>query len=84
MKHLFAVILFVILLIIALIVGAQNEQIVEVNYLLARQQLTVSALMAILLFSGFVLGMLAFSVVWFKLKWQNNQLQKKLNHHKPE
>ena len=84
MKHLFAVILFVLLLIIALIVGAQNEQVVEVNYLLAKSQLTVSALMAFLLISGFVLGALAFSVVWFKLKWQNNQLQKKLNQQKPE
>lgn len=77
MKVFLAILAFFLVLLLGLLIGAQNEQLVEVNYLLAKSELRLSVLMAILVLSGALLGIMAFSVIWLKLRWKIAQLQRK-------
>lgn len=70
MKTLFTALLFLVVLVLAFMLGARNDQLVEVNFLLAMAEVRLSVLMALMLLSGVVLASLAFMFVWFKLKWQ--------------
>ena len=77
MKVFFTVLLFVLVLLIGVLMGAQNEQFVEVNYLLAKAEIRLSVLMAILVSFGAFLGVAAFSLVWIRLRWKISQLERK-------
>ena len=52
-----------ILLAIAFVFGSQNEQILSLNYLIARVELSVAAAVSIFTGIGFLLGLLA-TLLW--------------------
>lgn len=64
MKLILALLLALLVFLLALALGAQNDQLIQVNYLIARSQLPLSALMAICFVSGIVVT-LAICLLWF-------------------
>ena len=64
-----------VILIVSILVGAQNDQIIEVNYLLAKATMPLSLLMAIMLLIGIGISALGFVFVWLKLRWSLSRAQ---------
>ncbi|ALS98548.1 lipopolysaccharide assembly protein LapA domain-containing protein [Lacimicrobium alkaliphilum] len=64
MKLILALLLALLVFLLALALGAQNDQLVQVNYLIAQSQLPLSALMAIC-FVGGVAVTVAIWLLWF-------------------
>jgi putative membrane protein len=53
----------IVLLAIAFIFGSQNDQLLMLNYLVARTEMTVAAAMSLFTGIGFVLGLLV-TILW--------------------
>ena len=53
----------IVLLVIAFIFGSQNDQLLMLNYLVARTEMTVAAAMSLFTGIGFVLGLLV-TILW--------------------
>jgi putative membrane protein len=53
----------IVLLSIAFIFGSQNDQLLMLNYLVARTEMTVAAAMSLFTGIGFVLGLLV-TILW--------------------
>ncbi len=51
------------LLVVAFIFGSQNNQMLTLNYLIARTELTVAAAVSLFTIIGFFFG-IAFSLLW--------------------
>ncbi|TWX70157.1 lipopolysaccharide assembly protein LapA domain-containing protein [Colwellia sp. C1TZA3] len=77
MRLYITVILFLILLAIAFVFGSQNDQVLSLNYLIAKTNLSVAAAVSLFTSIGFVLGLL-FALFWKLLGMikttKNNQL----------
>ena len=63
MRLYITVILFLIFLAIAFIFGSQNDQMLTLNYLIAKTQMPVAAAVSLFTAIGFVLGLL-FALFW--------------------
>ncbi|WOH37952.1 LapA family protein [Thalassotalea fonticola] len=57
MKLYLSVLVLFIFLAIAFVFGTQNEQIIELNYIIARSNISVAMAVSIFTFIGFVIGM---------------------------
>jgi putative membrane protein len=55
--------IFLVLLAIAFVFGSQNEQMLTLNYLIARTELSVAAAVSLFTTLGFLLGLI-FSLFW--------------------
>lgn len=75
MKGLFTFLVLIIVLVIAIIIGSRNQELVTINYLIAQSELRVSTLMAIILSFGIVIGMLTMFGSWLKLSWKVKSLK---------
>ncbi len=75
MKGLFTFLVFIIVLVIAIIIGSRNQELITINYLIAQSELRESTLMAIILSLGIVIGMLTMFGSWLKLSWQVKSLK---------
>lgn len=58
MRLYITIILFLILLVIAVIFGSQNEQMLTLNYVIAKQDMPVATAVSLFTMIGFVLGLL--------------------------
>lgn len=67
MRLYITVILFFLLLAIAFIFGSQNDQVLTLNYLIAKTSLSVAAAVSLFTTIGFVLGLL-FALFWKLLR----------------
>lgn len=65
MRLYITVILLVVLLITAFIFGSQNNQLITLNYMIAKTEISVAAAVSLFTSIGFFLGLLA--VMLFKL-----------------
>ncbi|WP_286235723.1 LapA family protein [Thalassotalea sediminis] len=63
MRLYITLILIVILLLVAFIFGSQNNQELTLNYLIAKQEMTVASAVSLFTTIGFLLGIL-FSLLW--------------------
>ena len=63
MRIFITVFVLVILLVIAFAFGSQNEQMITLNYLIARTELSVATAVSLFTGLGFILGLL-FSLLW--------------------
>lgn len=63
MRIYFTFFLVLILLSIAFIFGSQNDQIISLNYLVAKVELSMAAAVSLFTTIGFVLGLLA-TLLW--------------------
>lgn len=63
MRIYFTLFLVLTFLAIAFIFGSQNEQIISLNYLLARVEISIAAAVSLFTAIGFILGLLA-TLLW--------------------
>ena len=78
MKGLLTFLVLIIVLVIAVIIGSRNPELVTINYLIAQSELRQSTLMAIVFSLGVVIGMLTFFSSWLKLTWKVKSLRNQL------
>lgn len=84
MKTILVVVVAIVLFALALAFGVQNTQVVVINYLIAQGQLTVSALVGIALFCGFLLGIVLSSSIYLRLRWRQHRLQRTIRRQRRE
>ncbi|WP_139345330.1 lipopolysaccharide assembly protein LapA domain-containing protein [Pseudocolwellia agarivorans] len=63
MRLYLTIILFLIFLAIAFVFGSQNDQMLSLNYLIARVDISVAATVSLFTIIGFILGLL-FCLLW--------------------
>ena len=80
LKILFLLALFFI----ALALGAQNQEVVTFNYLLAKGEFHLSWLLGLVFVSGFVIAWLIFGSLHLRAKLQVRRLNKQLKKHEPK
>lgn len=65
---------------IAFIFGTQNEQTIELNYIIARSNISVAMAVSIFTFIGFVIGM--FTMFSFMLRRKIKRISKQTNQNR--
>ncbi|OEE80028.1 LapA family protein [Vibrio genomosp. F6] len=73
------IIAVIALFLIALALGAQNQEVVTFNYLVAQGNFNLSTLLGVIFVSGFGLGWLVFGSLHLKSQLQIRRLRKQLN-----
>ncbi|ACH66681.1 conserved hypothetical protein [Aliivibrio fischeri MJ11] len=73
------VILLLVLFLISLAIGAQNQAIVNFNYLLAQGDFQLSTLLGIFFATGFGLGWLICGSMYLKASMTQRRLRKRLD-----
>lgn len=76
MRIYFTLIIVIILIAIAFIFGSQNEQIISLNYLVAKVDLSVATAVSLFTSIGFVLGLLV-TLLWRLVRKSKKSLAKK-------
>ncbi len=79
MRQLFAIILFIALLILSTVFALNNNQPIVVDYLFAESELALSTLISWVALIGLVLGVLAMAIAVFKLRVKLKRCQSRLN-----
>ncbi|WP_349774890.1 LapA family protein [Pseudoalteromonas obscura] len=67
------------LLLVAFVVGTQNPNVVEVNFIVASAEMPLATLLSLCLFTGIILGVLFNLGSIVRLKRKNSQLHKTNN-----
>jgi len=67
-KYLLIFLLVLAIFVISVTLGAQNDQQVTFNYLLAQGEYRVSSLLAVLFAAGFATGWLVCGLFWLKVR----------------
>ncbi len=78
MKYLLIFLLVLTLFVISITLGAQNDQIVNFNFLVVQGEYRVSTLLAILFGTGFILGWLICSLLWLRVRLSLFSAQRKV------
>ncbi|MFC6440029.1 LapA family protein [Bowmanella sp. JS7-9] len=78
MKKLLIFLIFLFVMLVAVAVGAQNDQWIQVNYIIASSQMHVATLMALSIGLGFILALSLSGLVMLRLSWHNKHLQRRL------
>lgn len=76
MKRFLTLITAVLLFAIAVILGLKNQQLINVNYLIAENEIRLATLLAIIFMVGFIVATLFAGLFYLKLKMKNRQLRK--------
>ena len=84
MKRFLTLIAAVLLFAIAVIVGLKNQQLVNVNYLIAENEIRLATLLAIIFMVGFIASTVFAGLFYLKLKMKNRQLRKLNNKQRKE
>lgn len=79
MKFVILILLITIIFAISIALGSANDQVVVFNYLLAKSEIRLSVLLAILFGSGFLVGWLLTGIYFIKSKLQHSSTKRKLN-----
>lgn len=78
MKYIFGVIIVLAIIIVAVTIGANNDQLITFNYLIAKSELRLSSLVAVLFGFGLILGWFITGFFYLKVKLQNMALSRKV------
>lgn len=78
MKYIFGVIIVLAIIIVAVTIGANNDQLITFNYLIAKSELRLSSLVAVLFGFGLILGWFITGFFYLKVKLQNMALNRKV------
>ena len=70
-KYILGFVIVIAIVLVAITVGANNDQIITFNYIVAESQLQLSTLVAILFGFGLILGRLISGFFYLKLKFKN-------------
>lgn len=76
MKIFLIVVIFIIVLLIAGMLGAKNDQLIVFDYLLDTIEMRLSMLLVAFFSVGVILSSLVFSLVWMRLKWRIGSLER--------
>lgn len=68
MKYLLIFLLVLAIFVISVTLGAQNDQQVTFNYLLAQGEYRISTLLAVLFAAGFAIGWLVCGLFWLRVR----------------
>ncbi|MBT1449606.1 DUF1049 domain-containing protein [Glaciecola sp. XM2] len=79
MKAIFIAVTVVLLLMLAVVVGARNSEVISVNYLIAQTDMRVSAFMVWSIGVGFILGVCTMLSKYLALRVKLSLLTRKLN-----
>lgn len=77
-KYIIALIILLALLLVGVTVGANNDQVITFNYIIAQTDIQLSTLVAILFGLGLVLGWLISSFFYVKLRLKHMALTRQL------
>ena len=72
------IILVALCLISAFVLGSQNPQLVQINYIIASNTLPLAVIISICFLLGVLIGCFISFKLFSQLKWQNYRLKKKL------
>jgi len=78
LRKLVVIIPALILFVVALAFGAQNSQVLEVDFLVTKQQINLGTLMALFVGAGFVFGVLCMLLSRWRLQLRIRKLRKQL------
>ncbi|AIR03093.1 LapA family protein [Cedecea neteri] len=78
MKYLFIFLLVLAIFVVSVTLGAQNDQVVNFNYLLAQGEYRVSTLLAILFAAGFIIGWLICGLFWLRVRVSLARAERKI------
>lgn len=78
MKYIFGIVIILALIIVAVTIGANNDQVITLNYIVAKSELRLSTLVALLFGFGLILGWAITGIFYLKLKLQNLSLNRRL------
>lgn len=78
LKYILTVVVALAIVIVAVTVGANNDQMISFNYIIAKSEVRLSTLVAILFGFGFILGWLVTGFFYLKLKVSNLGLNRKV------
>jgi putative membrane protein len=76
MKRILTLIVAVLLFAIAVALGLKNQQLINVNYLIAENEIRLATLLAIIFFLGFIVATVFAMLFYLKLKMKNRQLSR--------
>ncbi|WP_208609955.1 LapA family protein [Gilliamella mensalis] len=79
MKSVISILLIIIIFAISIAIGSANDQIVTFNYLVAKTEIRLSVLLAILFGSGFIVGWILTGIFFLKAKFQHSSTKRKLS-----
>ncbi|MBR0573235.1 MULTISPECIES: LapA family protein [Pasteurellaceae] len=71
MKYIIGLVIVFAIVLVAVTIGANNDQIISFNYILAKNELRLSSLVAILFGFGLILGWLITGFFYLKLRVKN-------------
>lgn len=78
MKYLLIFLLVLAIFVISVTLGAQNDQQVTFNYLLAQGEYRISTLLAVLFAIGFIIGWLICGLFWLRVRVQLARAERKV------
>ena len=77
-KYIFGLIIVLAIVLVAVTVGANNDQVITFNYIVAQSQFQLSTLVAILFGLGLILGWFITGFFYIKLKLKNIVLNRQI------
>jgi len=77
-KYLLIFLLVLAIFVISVTLGAQNDQQVTFNYLLAQGEYRISTLLAVLFATGFIIGWLICGLFWLRVRVQLARAERKV------
>ena len=77
-KYILGIVIFIAIVLVAITIGANNDQIITFNYIVAESQFQLSSLVAILFGLGLILGWLITAFFYIKLKLKNMALARQV------
>lgn len=77
-KYILGILIIMSVIIVAITIGANNDQLITFNYILAQSELRLSTLVAILFGLGLILGWLVTGIFYLKIKVQNMALNRRV------
>ena len=76
MKSVITLIITILLFLVAIVIGLKNQQVVNLNYIVAQSEIRLATLLAIIFVIGFVASAVIAMLFYVKLKIKNRQLLK--------
>ncbi|HGO5856924.1 Inner membrane protein yciS [Mannheimia haemolytica] len=77
-KYILGILIVIAVIIVAVTIGANNDQLITFNYIFAQSELRLSTLVAILFGLGLILGWLITGIFYLKIKLQNVALNRRV------
>ncbi|WP_101775934.1 LapA family protein [Pasteurella oralis] len=77
-KYILGLVLVLAIVLVGVTIGANNDQIISFNYMVAQSEFRLSTLVAILFGLGLILGWLISAIFYIKLKLKNMSLTRQI------